>query len=99
MRWDPAACSLLGVSCLVAPSLSNICVSAEAMQSDMQLLKSSMAEGGKGKTLVPKAVDADDDDDPGPSDDDASDDDEVRTNICFSRSRNRLTGLPFLLGH
>ena len=42
----------------------------------MKLLESNASEAGKGKTLVPKAIDADDEIDPGDSDDD-SDDDEV----------------------
>lgn len=33
-----------------------------------------MAEADRGRTLVPKAIDADDEDDPGPSEDDTSDD-------------------------
>ena len=44
----------------------------------MKLLDSSTQEAGKGKTLVPKAIDADDEDDPGEADDDSEDDDEVR---------------------
>lgn len=42
----------------------------------MQLLENGLQQAGKGKMLVPKAIDADDEDDPGPSDED-SDDDEV----------------------
>ncbi|CAK0762736.1 hypothetical protein CVIRNUC_002987 [Coccomyxa viridis] len=49
---------------------------AEALKKDMKLLDSSTQEAGKGKTLVPKAIDADDEDDPGEADDDSEDDDE-----------------------
>ena len=53
------------------------CVLAtEALKKDMKLLESSALEGGKGKTLVPKAIDADDEDDRGDSDDDSDDDDD-----------------------
>ena len=55
--------------------------SAEALKKDMKLLDSSTQEAGKGKTLVPKAIDADDDDDPGEADDDSEDDDEVRRDL------------------
>ena len=51
-------------------------LSAEALKKDMKLLESSAQEGGKGKTLVPKAIDADDEDDRGDSDDDSDDDDD-----------------------
>jgi hypothetical protein len=57
-------------------ALTILYCSTEALKSDMQLLENGLQEAGKGKMLVPKAIDADDDDDPGPSDDD-SDDDEV----------------------
>ncbi len=48
----------------------------EALKKDMKLLESSAQEGAKGKTLVPKAIDADDEDDRGGSDDDSDDDDD-----------------------
>ncbi len=43
----------------------------------MELLESSAQEAGKGKTLVPKAIDADDEDNPQDSDDDSDDDNEA----------------------
>ena len=51
-------------------------LATEALKKDMRLLESSAQEGGKGKTLVPKAIDADDEDDRGDSDDDSDDDDD-----------------------
>lgn len=59
-------------------SLFPLHVVAEALKSDMQLLENGLQEAGKGKMLVPKAIDADDEDNPSPSDDD-SDGDEVLT--------------------
>ena len=49
----------------------------EALKKDIKLLESSAQEGGKAKTLVPKAIDADDEDDRGDSDDSDDDDDEA----------------------
>jgi len=51
----------------------------------MKLLESSAQEAGKGKTLVPKAIDADDEDNPRDSDDDSDDDDEASPiySICL----------------
>ena len=50
---------------------------AEALKSDVLLLESGQQDVGSARTLVPKALDADDEHDPGPSDDD-DDSDEVR---------------------
>jgi hypothetical protein len=51
---------------------------SDGVDSDMRLLEASLTESGRVRTLVPKAIDADDEDDPGQSDDDSSDEDEVR---------------------
>ena len=61
--------------------------SAEALKKDMKLLDSSTQEAGKGKTLVPKAIDADDEDDPGEADDDSEDDDEVSRDVWHECDR------------
>ena len=66
---------------------SSLCVTAEALKKDMKLLDSSTQEAGRGKTLVPKAIDADDEDDPGEADDDSEDDDEVRRHVCHRRDQ------------
>lgn len=50
----------------------------------MQLLESGLQDAGKWKSLVPKAIDADDEDDPGESDDE-SDDDEVITDCAVTQ--------------
>ena len=61
------------------PSLGDckMCAHTEALKKDFKLLESSAQEGGKGKTLVPKAIDADDEDDRRDSDDSDDDDDEA----------------------
>ncbi|KAK9909813.1 hypothetical protein WJX75_007788 [Coccomyxa subellipsoidea] len=59
----------------------------EALKSDMQLLENGLQEAGKGKMLVPKAIDADDDDDPGPSDDDSDDDEDEEAELLAELER------------
>ncbi|EIE20962.1 Cwf15/Cwc15 cell cycle control protein [Coccomyxa subellipsoidea C-169] len=55
--------------------------------SDMQLLENGLQEAGKGKMLVPKAIDADDEDNPSPSDDDSDGDEDDEAELLAELER------------